>query len=66
MASGEVSDIVGVSTRTLRYYEEEGAAFVPARTASGYRRHPCGPRPLAGNPALAPHGDERGGDSGAP
>lgn len=35
---GEVSDIVGVSTRTLRYYEEEGL-LVPARTGSGYRRY---------------------------
>lgn len=35
---GEVSDIVGVSTRTLRYYEEEGQ-LVPARTGSGYRRY---------------------------
>ena len=35
---GEVSDIVGVSTRTLRYYEEEGL-LVPARTANGYRRY---------------------------
>lgn len=35
---GEISDIVGVSTRTLRYYEEEGL-LVPARTANGYRRY---------------------------
>lgn len=35
---GEVSDIVGVSTRTLRYYEEAGL-LVPARTANGYRRY---------------------------
>lgn len=35
---GEVSDIVGVSTRTLRYYEETGL-LVPARTANGYRRY---------------------------
>lgn len=35
---GEVSDIVGVSTRTLRYYEEAGL-LVPARTANGYRHY---------------------------
>ena len=35
---GEVSDIVGISTRTLRYYEEAGL-LVPARTANGYRRY---------------------------
>ena len=31
-------DIVGISTRTLRYYEEAGL-LVPARTANGYRRY---------------------------
>lgn len=35
---GEVSDVAGISTRTLRYYEEEGL-LVPARTANGYRRY---------------------------
>lgn len=35
---GEVSDIAGISTRTLRYYEEAGL-LVPARTANGYRRY---------------------------
>lgn len=35
---GEVSDIVGISTRTLRYYEETGL-LAPARDANGYRRY---------------------------
>ncbi len=35
---GEVSDIVGISTRTLRYYEEAGL-LAPARTANEYRRY---------------------------
>lgn len=35
---GEVSDIVGISTRTLRYYEETGL-LAPARGANGYRRY---------------------------
>lgn len=35
---GEVSGIVGISTRTLRYYEEAGL-LAPVRTANGYRRY---------------------------
>ena len=35
---GEVSDIAGISTRTLRYYEETGL-LAPARGANGYRRY---------------------------
>lgn len=33
---GEASDIVGVSTRTLRFYEESGL-LAPERSANGYR-----------------------------
>lgn len=35
---GEVSGIVGISTRTLRFYEETGL-LAPARGANGYRRY---------------------------
>lgn len=35
---GEVSDIVGISTRTLRFYEEAGL-LSPMREANGYRRY---------------------------
>ncbi|WNR44503.1 MerR family transcriptional regulator [Paenibacillus roseipurpureus] len=35
---GEVADILGLSTHTLRYYEKENIIF-PARDASGDRRY---------------------------
>lgn len=35
---GEVSKIAGVSTRTLRFYEEEGL-LKPTRGPNGYRRY---------------------------
>lgn len=34
---GEVATVTGVSTKTLRYYEQEGLLRAPRRTASGYR-----------------------------
>ncbi|MDO5651678.1 MAG: MerR family transcriptional regulator [Moraxella sp.] len=33
----EVSDITGISSETLRYYEKEGLIAKPARAANGYR-----------------------------
>lgn len=35
---GEIAAISGVSTRTLRFYEESGL-LVPSRSANGYRRY---------------------------
>lgn len=39
MKIGELSRITGVSTRSLRYYEEQGL-LVGARLANGYRDYP--------------------------
>ncbi|MGW2250375.1 MerR family transcriptional regulator [Kitasatospora sp. NPDC001660] len=38
MRIGEVSRLTGVSTRLLRYYEEQGL-LEPARSAGGYREY---------------------------
>ena len=35
-AVGQLAELAGVSTRTLRYYEEEGL-LRPSRAESGYR-----------------------------
>jgi DNA-binding transcriptional MerR regulator len=37
MRIGEVAGEAGVSTKTLRFYEERGLLPPPSRTASGYR-----------------------------
>lgn len=37
MRIGEVADRSGVSTKTIRYYEEVGLLPPPERSASGYR-----------------------------
>lgn len=37
MRIGEVARATGVTTKTLRFYEDEGLLHEPARTAGGYR-----------------------------
>jgi DNA-binding transcriptional MerR regulator len=37
MRIGELADLVGVSTKAIRYYESLGLIDEPARTAGGYR-----------------------------
>lgn len=37
MRVGELAGLAGVSTKTLRYYEDLGLLAPPKRTASGYR-----------------------------
>ncbi len=37
MLIGEVAEATGVSTKTLRYYEDEGLLHEPNRTSGGYR-----------------------------
>lgn len=37
MRIGEVADAVGLSTKTLRFYEQSGLLPAPARSANGYR-----------------------------
>lgn len=37
MRIGEVADTVGLSTKTLRFYEQSGLLPAPARSANGYR-----------------------------
>ncbi|WP_150460876.1 MerR family transcriptional regulator [Nesterenkonia ebinurensis] len=39
MRIGELAEIVGVSTRTVRHYHHEGLMPEPARDSSGYRRY---------------------------
>lgn len=40
MLIGEVADAVGVTTKTLRFYEQQGLLAEPARTDGGYRDYP--------------------------
>ena len=37
MRIGELAEVVGVSTKTIRYYESIGLLAEPERTPSGYR-----------------------------
>ena len=37
MQIGQVARAAGVSTKTLRYYEQEGLLVAPGRTTAGYR-----------------------------
>jgi DNA-binding transcriptional MerR regulator len=37
MRIGELAELVGVSTKTIRYYESIGLLVEPERTQSGYR-----------------------------
>ena len=39
MRIGELADLVGVSTRTIRHYHHVGVLPEPARTAIGYREY---------------------------
>jgi DNA-binding transcriptional MerR regulator len=41
MRSGELARLCGVSTDTLRHYEQIGVLGKPPRTAAGYRRYPA-------------------------
>lgn len=38
--SGELAELTGVSTDTLRHYERKGVLPSPERTHNGYRRYP--------------------------
>jgi DNA-binding transcriptional MerR regulator len=38
---GEVARATGVTTKTLRYYEDEGLLHEPDRTPGGYRDYPA-------------------------
>jgi MerR family transcriptional regulator, copper efflux regulator len=38
---GELAGHTGTSTKTLRFYEDEGLLPAPARTPSGYRDYPA-------------------------
>ena len=40
LRSGELANICGVSTDTLRHYERIGVLARPPRTRAGYRRYP--------------------------
>ncbi|MGW5440731.1 heavy metal-responsive transcriptional regulator [Nocardia asteroides] len=39
MKIGEVAELTGVSTKTIRFYEESGLVPPPDRTHSGHRRY---------------------------
>lgn len=39
MKIGELADVCGVTTKTIRYYESIGLVPEPERTASGYRSY---------------------------
>ena len=39
MKIGQLADRCGVSTKTIRYYEDIGLLAEPARTSSGYRNY---------------------------
>ncbi len=41
MRIGELAELGGVSTKTVRYYESIGLLVEPARTDSGYRDYPA-------------------------
>jgi DNA-binding transcriptional MerR regulator len=38
---GELADLVGVSTATIRFYERSGVLAPPQRTEGGYRDYPA-------------------------
>ncbi|MDP8928959.1 MAG: heavy metal-responsive transcriptional regulator [Actinomycetota bacterium] len=40
MKIGEMAAMAGVTTKTLRFYEERGLLPAPTRTPSGYRDYP--------------------------
>lgn len=40
MLIGRLADATGVTTKTLRFYEDEGLLPAPARTQAGYRDYP--------------------------
>lgn len=40
MLIGRLADAAGVTTKTLRFYEDEGLLPAPVRTRSGYRDYP--------------------------
>lgn len=40
MKIGEMAAVAGVTTKTLRFYEERGLLPAPTRTPSGYRDYP--------------------------
>lgn len=40
MRIGELAELAGVSTKTIRYYESIGLLVEPERTHSGYRDYP--------------------------
>ncbi|MEP6919897.1 MAG: heavy metal-responsive transcriptional regulator [bacterium] len=39
--SGELAELAGISTDTLRYYERKGALAPPLRKANDYRQYPA-------------------------
>ena len=40
LRAGELADLAGVSTDTLRHYERKGLLAVPRRSKNGYREYP--------------------------
>lgn len=40
MRIGEVAEVTGTTTKTLRFYEEQGLVPPVGRTAAGYREYP--------------------------
>jgi MerR family copper efflux transcriptional regulator len=42
LSIGKVSEVSGVTTDTIRYYERRGLLPKPSRTAAGYRQYPEG------------------------
>ena len=42
LRSGELARLCGVSTDTLRHYEDVGVLPKPHRTGAGYRQYPLG------------------------
>ncbi|WP_150119335.1 MerR family transcriptional regulator, partial [Enteractinococcus helveticum] len=39
MRIGELAEVVGVSSRTIRHYHHEGLLPEPSRDSNGYRRY---------------------------